>query len=437
MPAFMDVVNNWGDFGRRVVNPLKANFGGAREGIGVGERLGSWDGSAQGVGEPGYRAARMPANVARRLYEADLIQATGLIRAAFNGSDIARFHLKRAMQGGVREAMSISDFPHLFGDVIDRAVLANYLETPYTWNQVAYASEVNDFRPVKRFRVDGGTGLLSTLQSSIDPNPNQLTPLTMGASYPEDSLSDAQYTYQLIKQGKRMPFFWETFVNDDLNAIKDTPARFGRGARRTEEYFVTQLYAGNLTFFSNTNKNLVNAANAGGAFTTNDPALSITALQQAIVVMMNQLDTTGQTDQRRGNDSRRSAGFEGGRDEHPFRGLRLDGGPRRYDQHLRDEHGSLRRAAVARAQLGAEHREACGELLPADRRHDAGLDRLVSVRGPGKRTSGSGVWTASRSHDARTVYETAELGRDRRRDHGTRTGGVSGDAELEPDGRRL
>ena len=294
MTSFMDVVNNWGDLGRKIANPLKAHFGGTREGVTIGERLADWDGSAQGINEPGFRRAGMPPEVAQRLYEADMIQATGLIKAAFRGSDIARFHLKRAMQGGVREAMTISDFPHLFGDVIDRAVLANYLETPYTWNQVAYASEVNDFRPVKRFRIDGGTGLLSTLQSSIDPNPGQLTPLTMGAQYPEDSLADAQYTYQLFKQGKRMPFFWETFVNDDLNAIKDTPARFGRGARRTEEYFVTQLYAGNLTFFSNTNKNLVNAANAGGAFTTNDPALSITALQQAIVVMMNQLDTTGQ-----------------------------------------------------------------------------------------------------------------------------------------------
>ena len=136
MTSFLDVVNNWGDLGRKIANPLKANFGGAREGTQVGERLADWDGSAQGASEPGFRRAGMPPRVARRLYEADMIQATGLIKAAFRGSDIARFHLKRAMQGGVREAMSISDFPHLFGDVIDRAVLANYLETPYTWNQV-------------------------------------------------------------------------------------------------------------------------------------------------------------------------------------------------------------------------------------------------------------------------------------------------------------
>src|SRR6266849_3945433 len=32
------------------------------------------------------------------------------------------------------EALSTSDFPNLFGDIIDRSVLANYAETPYSWS---------------------------------------------------------------------------------------------------------------------------------------------------------------------------------------------------------------------------------------------------------------------------------------------------------------
>jgi len=236
----------------------------------------------------------------RAIYESRLFEASKIILRGLTGSKRDRLNLE--------EALSISDFPNLFGDVIDRAVLANYLETPYTWNQVAYATEVSDFRPVKRFRVDGGTGLLGNMMlNPVPTNPGNQTgtgpgfdangnmiPLGQGSQYPEDKLVDAEYTYRLQKYGKRMPFFWETFVDDDLNALKDTPARFGRGARRSEEYFVTKLYANNTTFFSNTNKNIVNAANAGGAFTANNPALTITALQQAIVVLMNQVDTTGQ-----------------------------------------------------------------------------------------------------------------------------------------------
>ena len=296
MTSFMDVVRNWGDFKRPIPYP---SFAGAREGYGVdlAARLSDWDGARAGVDEPGYRRAGVPAGVRRRLYESDMMQAAALIKSAFDGHDMARFYLKRAMNGGVREAMSISDFPNIFGDVIDRAVLANYEETPYTWNMIAHAAQVNDFRPVKRFRIDGGTGLLSAIQGASAPNPGTLTPLEMGAQYPEDYVTDNAkgfYTYQLFKQGKRMPFFWETFVDDDLNAIKDTPARFGRGARRTEEYFVTSLFAGNTTFFSNTNANLVNSTNAGGPFTAVNPPLSVTGLQQAMVVLMNQKDTTGQ-----------------------------------------------------------------------------------------------------------------------------------------------
>lgn len=247
----------------------------------------SAQGAATGTNEPGMGSVRKyrEANLAnRQRYESRLAEAAKLIYRAFTGS---RWDVMR-----LQEAMSTSDFPKLFGDVIDRSVLANYLETPYTWNLIAYQTQVNDFRPVKRFRVDGGTGLLN----SLDSNGNMI-PLTQGSQYPEDYLTDAQYTYQLQKYGKRMPFFWETFVNDDLNALKDTPARFGRSARRSEEYFVTKLFAnatsGSTPFYSNTNKNIVNNANVGDT-AGNNPNLSITALQRAIVVLMQQLDTTGQ-----------------------------------------------------------------------------------------------------------------------------------------------
>lgn len=275
------VVKNWGDFSPS--GQWHPNFGGMQEGRlnGSAENLPLMGGS--GIGEAGYRhagsyARQVQEKRGRRFYESRMMEASRIIYRGFNGSRRDLLNLQ--------EAMSTSDFPNLFGDVIDRAVLANYLETPYTWNLIAKLSEVNDFRPVKRFRVDGGTGLLAATDTS-----GNLVPLEQGAQYPEDSLSDAAYTYQLRKYGKRMPFYWETMIDDDLNALKDTPARFGRGARRTEEYFVTKLYANNTNFFTTANKNTVITANGAAS---NNPVLSITALQQAMIVLMNQLDTTGQ-----------------------------------------------------------------------------------------------------------------------------------------------
>lgn len=289
------VAQNWGDFGTD--GNWRARYGGMREASLNGSHVNLDEyggGERESPREPGYghvSTKQMIRRYGRSNYERKMAEAAKLIVNAFRGNRRAILTLS--------EAMSTSDFPNLFGDVIDRAVLQNYLETPYTWNMVANASEVSDFRPVKRFRVDGGTGLLGKTDANGFP-----VPLEMGVQYPEDSLSDAEYTYRLFKRGKRMPFFWETIVNDDLNAIKDTPARFGRGARRDEEYFVTMLFAnatsaitqqGNSVpaLYSNANKNIVNNANVGDSG-GNNPVLSITALQRAIIVLMQQTDTTGQ-----------------------------------------------------------------------------------------------------------------------------------------------
>jgi hypothetical protein len=317
MTPFMDVVRNWGDFPMSSVAPSGVRSGPAltaREAnmSGSSEQFGGYSGQyAYTDQEPGFRRkpwqeAQQFSGVRKRMYESDLMAATRLLKQAFDGDDYARIGLKRAMRGGMREALSISDFPNLFGDIIDRAVLANYLETPYTWNMIANASDVNDFRPVKRFIVNGGTGLLAGTSAGIAnvDSAGALTPLEAGAQYPEDSLTDGAYSYRMFKVGKRMPFFWETFVDDDLNALKDTPARFGRGARRTEEYFVTWLFANGVSsilqqgttvsaLYSNTNKNIVNNTNVGDSG-GNNPVLSITALQRAIVCMMKQVDSTGQ-----------------------------------------------------------------------------------------------------------------------------------------------
>lgn len=252
--------------------------------------------------EPGMAAVRRYSEADRRYsaYQRDLYEASKLLTRALRGDSFARLMVKEAMYGKFREALSVSDFPNIFGDIIDRAVIANYRETPYTWNMIATHSDVADFRQVKRFRIDYGTA------------PNTV-PIDQGSPYPEDRISDyaqqagtyvppgaatgvGYYAYNLQKYGKRMPFYWETFINDDLNAIKDVPARFGRGMRRGEEFFVTSLFANNTSFYNTANfRNIVSSANTpGNVYTANNPPLSITALAQAMVVMSLQRDLDNQ-----------------------------------------------------------------------------------------------------------------------------------------------
>ena len=199
-------------------------------------------------------------------YHKQLIEATKVMEKVYSGS-------RRGMTMFL-EAMTTSDFPLLFGDILDRQLLANYMETPSVFRNYTKISQVSDFRTVKRFAVSGGEDVLSVVNEQQE--------------YPEASLGEAVYSYAVKKYGRRMPFSWESMVNDDLNALKDVPARFGKAARRSEQKFATSLYVGtagpDATLYSVGNANIV----------TSNPVLSIAALQTAFSVLAAQTDSDGE-----------------------------------------------------------------------------------------------------------------------------------------------
>ena len=184
----------------------------------------------------------------------------------------------------LREAMTTSDFPLLFGDIIDRQLWGNYTAYPQVWPSYCKRATVSDFRLVQRFVVNGSEGILTEVPQQTD--------------YPESVLSDGHYSYAVRKYGRRIPFSWETMVNDDLDALKDIPARFGKAAARSEERFATALHVdanGPLAaVYAVGNRNIVSSALVTGPGYTVNPQLSIVALQEAMAVMATQLDTDSQ-----------------------------------------------------------------------------------------------------------------------------------------------
>lgn len=177
------------------------------------------------------------------------------------------------------EAMSTSDFPFLFGDIIDRELLGRYAEWPTVWAQISRRGRVRDFRTKNLFKVDGGEAVLSVVGQ--------------GAEYSEAALTDAKFAYSVSKYGRRIPFLWEALVNDDLDALRSTPDRLAKAARMTEERFSTELFVDSTgpdaTFFSAANKNI---AGGGGGL----PAvaiLSLASLQAGLQAMWAQVDVDG------------------------------------------------------------------------------------------------------------------------------------------------
>ena len=133
----------------------------------------------------------------------------------------------------LREALTTSDFPYLFGDVLDRQVLAQYKAVDPVWKQYIKMSTVPRIYPQiggYRFAITGGDQYLDEVAEK--------------GEYLASSRDEARYTLYVKKYGRQFDISWEAMINDDLNALKDTPARFAKAAARTEHRIAVNLYAG-------------------------------------------------------------------------------------------------------------------------------------------------------------------------------------------------
>lgn len=169
------------------------------------------------------------------------------------------------------EAMSTSDFPLLFGDILDRSLVGAYEEYPSDIMQIVDERRLRDFRQASRHAVDGAEG--------------QLPKVGERAEYSEAALSEARDTTTVEKYGRRLSFSWEQMVNDDLDAFRDAPVRHGRAARRSEAKFVTGLYVG--------------TAGPSGTVYTGDRAITAALtdaddVEAALTVLANQVDEDGE-----------------------------------------------------------------------------------------------------------------------------------------------
>lgn len=199
-------------------------------------------------------------------YQSKLAEAAKLIAAVYNGRR-PMYHLQ--------EAMTTSDFPYLFGDVLDRQLLAAYQETPQTYRNFVHVGRVRDFRSVKRFSIYGGDQVLEEVkiqQQYKVAKINENTPVE----------------YAVKKYGRRIPLAWETLVNDDLNALADIPNKYGRAARRSEQKFVTTQYVD----ASGPHASVYTVGNLNKV--TSNPVLSLAALQTAMSQLASKVDENGE-----------------------------------------------------------------------------------------------------------------------------------------------
>lgn len=201
-------------------------------------------------------------------YAVQLVEAAEFIAEVMEGRRPG-YHL--------REAMTTSDFPVLFGDILDRQILANYREMPTTWREFVKRRTVRDFRPVEYRYWEDGSGDAAARLGRVHEQ----------EEYPEASLPDlSKIQYSIGKYGRRLPFSWEALINDDVDLFASIPERFAKAARRTEERFAIDMFVAATgpvaPFFSAGNDNLIN-----------NP-LSISGLQAGLSKFANLRDEDGE-----------------------------------------------------------------------------------------------------------------------------------------------
>lgn len=182
----------------------------------------------------------------------------------------------------LREAMSTSDFPIAFADIISRSILTTYNNWPVTWPAVAKKVLVRDFRDNKLFLpMLGGDARLGNVPE--------------GTNYPEVSLTEqTPVTFNVAKFGRRMAFTFESWINDDLDFLRDMPERLGRGARRTEEREVTDQYVDANGPHASLYTSSTNLVVTGLGASADNPELSIAGLQDAMTVLASMTDESGE-----------------------------------------------------------------------------------------------------------------------------------------------
>ncbi len=170
----------------------------------------------------------------------------------------------------LREALTTSDFPYLFGDVLDRQVLASYKAVDPVWKAFVKMSTVPRIFPQiggYRFGITGGDQHLEEVAEK--------------GEYLASERGEAKYPVYVKKYGRQFDISWEALINDDLGALKDTPERFARAAIRTEHRLVSGVYVadcvagtglytaaqGNVAALPLTIANLENTCEAMAAFT--------------------------------------------------------------------------------------------------------------------------------------------------------------------------
>lgn len=128
----------------------------------------------------------------------------------------------------LREAITTSNFPQLFGFTLEREILARYRVVTADWRAYCAVGTLPNFNSGEMHKVQGNDVLLPRVAEK--------------GEYLVSPVSQARYLRQVFKRGRQFDISWEALINDALNAFSDIPERFAEAVTYTRAYNVTDLF---------------------------------------------------------------------------------------------------------------------------------------------------------------------------------------------------
>lgn len=187
---------------------------------------------------------------------------------------------------GLKESGSTSDWPLLLANVLHKLLLMKFVGVPSPWKSYTWQTELNDFKSANRVIMNESPDLL---------------PVVEGGSYKDSFMGDNGYSIQLNTYGRTFSVSRQAIINDDLEALRRQPERFGRSASRTiAKYCVAAIeqdgvaYDNKSLFGVHTGGAGPNNQNYAANVTLDNTAASITAVSVAMTAISKAKDETGE-----------------------------------------------------------------------------------------------------------------------------------------------
>lgn len=145
---------------------------------------------------------------------------------------------KYGAQAKLKEAITTSDIPNFLRGAVNAELEAQYPEAERVYRRFTTDHELNDFRPGALYELIADSSMLHRENGGVTvpgglPRIPELTP------YPTFEYRQSEKWLTTHKNGARVHFSFEAFINDEWDQIASLPAEMARLALDTEEILAT------------------------------------------------------------------------------------------------------------------------------------------------------------------------------------------------------